>query len=470
MMIKKCKALLTALLILGTGALASGCGTEQTKNYKDMDSMTREEVANLCAADERLTGELENKTIKWLSDWDINPDGTGKSTPIELAMFQERYGGEVEWVQCTWEERYDKLANCINSDEGLDFFYAGNFDAFPKGAVRGMFVPVDDYIDFDSEIWADVKEANDSVMWDGSHYMAVVQATGDSCAVIYNRDTIAELGFDDPAQLYEDGDWTWDTFHEMLKEFVDIENGKYGIDGWWFEAGLSGTTGVPYVGLEDGSLVNNLSDPAVERVQNFMYDLSTTNSIAIGVGDFGWEEHPEYIGEGKTLFYPCGLWAVWKGDGNEDGIVDWKQSFGENSFFVPMPKDPDADEYYIPTSMDAYVFIQGGHNPEGVVKYLECKRVSLMNEDVKRIADEAFAADYQWTDEMIAMKAEMDRIALENPVFDFMNGVSTDLTSIMDSAETGIRASGKGVPWNETLAAIKDVVDTMIEEANSSAE
>jgi len=200
---RKMKAALAALLIASMSMVSFGCGgAGGTSSVKDIDSMTREEVASIAAADKRLTGELENKTIKWLSDWDINPGATGKSTPIDLAIFQERYGGEIKWIQCTYAERYDKLANAINSDEGIDFFYAGNFDAFPKGAIRGMFAPIDDYVDFDSELWADVKEANDSVMWNGQHYMAVVQVTGDNCAVIYNRDTISELGFDDPAELF----------------------------------------------------------------------------------------------------------------------------------------------------------------------------------------------------------------------------------------------------------------------------
>ncbi len=467
---RKWKAALAVLLTMSMSMTAFGCGGgEDTVSVKEMDSMTREQVATLCATDERLTGDLENKTIKWLSDWNIQSDSTGKTTPIELAMFQERYGGQVEWTQCTYAERYDKLANSINSDEGIDFFYAGNFDAFPKGAIRGMFVPADDYIDFDSEIWADVKEANDSVMWNGKHYMTVVQVTGDNCAVLYNRDTIQELGFDDPAELFEDGEWTWDVFQEMLEAFVDPANAKYGIDGWWFEGGLSATTGVPYIGLEGGKLVNNLSDPAVERVQNFMYDLNTSNAIAIGVGDYGWTDHPEYIGEGKLLFYPVGLWKIWDGNVDADtGLPNWKKTFGENCFFVPMPKDPDADEHYIPANMDSYMFVAGGHNPEGVAKFLECKRVSLMNEDAIRLGNEQFMADYKWNDEMVQMKATMDQMALENPVFDFMNGVSTDLASIMDSSESGVRAAGKGIPWNESLAAIKDAVDTMVEEANSA--
>ncbi len=467
---KKTKAVIAALLTASMSLTAFGCGGgEETVSVKEMDSMTREQIASLCATDERLTGELENKTITWLSDWNIESDSTGKTTPIELAMFQERYGGEIKWIQCTYAERYDKLANCINSDEGVDFFYAGNFDAFPKGAIRGMFVPADDYVDFDSEIWADVKEANDSVMWNGQHYMTVVQVTGDNCAVVYNRDTIQELGFEDPAELFKDGEWTWDAFQEMLEAYVDPANNKFGIAGWWFENALSATTGVPNIGLEDGKLVNNLTDPSIERVQNFMYDLNTSNAVAIGVGDFGWTDHPEYIGEGKLLFYPVGLWSLWDGNVDADtGLPNWQKTYGENCFFVPMPKDPDADEHYIPASMDSYVFVAGGHNPEGVAKFLDCKRVSLMNDDAIRLGNEQFMADYKWTDEMVEMKSTMDEMALENPVFDFMNGVSTDLASILDSSENGVRAAGKGVPWNESLAAIKDAVDTMVEEANSA--
>ena len=469
---RKLRIALAVLLTCSMSMAAFGCGGGETSSYKEIDSMTREEVANLAAADDRLTGDLENKTIKWLSDWDINPDSTGKSTPIELAVFQERYGGQVEWYQCTYAERYDQLANYINSDEGIDFFYAGNFDAFPKGAIRQMFVPCDDYIDFDSELWKDVKDINDSIMWKGNHYMAVVEMTGDNCAVIYNRDTVQELGFDDPAEMYEDGEWTWDAFEEMLEAFVDVENSKFGLDGWWFESGLSATVGVPYVGLEDGQLVNNLSDPDIERVQNFLYDLYNKDCIAIGVGDFGWSDRPEYIGEGKELFHPAGLWKFYgeadKTDAKTGANSGWKGVFGENCMFVPMPQDPDADAYYIPANMNSYCFVSGGHNPEGVARFLDCKRLTLLNEDIRAIADQQFRDDYQWSEEMIEMKNEMDRLAMEHPVIDFKNGITTDLADMLDSSENGVRAAGKGTPWNESLAAIKDPVQTMIDEANNS--
>ena len=87
-----------------------------------------------------------------------------------------------------------------------------------------MFVPYDDYLDLDSELWADVKDANDSMIWDGKHYVAAVEVTGDNCAIIYNRKTIDENGLDDPAELFEKGKWDWDAFQDMLSEFVDTSN------------------------------------------------------------------------------------------------------------------------------------------------------------------------------------------------------------------------------------------------------
>lgn len=244
---KKIKAFTAGILIPAMSLSIFSCGdTEETSKYSgELDENIRNAVSEISSNSELLTGELENKTVKWMSDWDINPEFEGKDVAIDLAVFQERYGAEIEYHYVPYENRYEKLAEAINSGEGIDFFYGGNLDAFPKGAVKEMFQPVDDYIDFDSPLWKDVKDFNDSAKWsDGKHYLAITRAT-DSCVVIYNRKTIQEAGLEDPAELYAKGEWDWDAFQNMLNKFVDPDNQKYGIDGWFFEFGLMGTTGVP---------------------------------------------------------------------------------------------------------------------------------------------------------------------------------------------------------------------------------
>ena len=463
---KKTLAFISALLSAAAMLSLTACGNNKDSSSEnlyadvDVDSDVRDAVNQAASASDLLPDvELQNKTIKWMATWDINPDASGKNKPTELVVFEEKYGGNIEYHQVTWDNRYEKLAESINSGEGIDFFWAGDMDAFPKGAVRGMFTSVDDYIDFDSELWADVKETNDSLIWNGNHYCAVVQSVGDKVACVYNRKTIQEAGLDDPAELYEQGKWDWNAFEGMLQSFVDVEKQHYGIDGWWFEFGLIDTTGVPAVSIEDGKLVSNLGNPAMERVQNFLYDLNTTNCIAIGVGDYGWTAHPEFVGEGKVLFYPVGLYEFY----NEEKT--WKEKYGEDAFFVPMPKDPESDDYYIPVGMEAYTFVKGGSNPEGTARFLDCKRFAIMDEDTKAVADQQFVDDYGWTDEMLEMKDEMQRLADENAIFDLSSGVSTDCANLLDQ---NMRAAARGTPWNETYDAIYATIETYIKEVNDN--
>lgn len=456
----------SALALSMAAAVLTGCGNDgqsaTESGYKQMDAESREKIAEIAEQDGLLEGELENKTIKWMSTWDINPDASGKNVPVELALFEEVYGGKVEFIKVSWEERFDALANAINADEGVDFFPTSDLDAFPKGAIRGMFAPVDDYIDYDSPLWKDVKDINDLLMWDGQHYVLLNALAGDLCAVIYNRTTVEEAGLTDPAELYAKGEWNWNTFQDMLLQFCDPAKGHYGIDGYWFESALLATCGVPAVGLQDGKLVNNLKDPNLERAENWLYDLNKTGCVAIGVGDYGWEEKPNYIGEGKTLFYPCGLWALYS------SADQWQKKFGEDCFFVPMPKDPESEQYCIASGLDGYLMVKGGHNPEGVVKLAECKRFSRLNGEIDAMAKQQTRDDYGWTEEMVQMRESMHTLAQENPYLDFSMAVSEDVKTILDSGENGLRAASRGVPWGETLAAIYDQVDAYIQDANSN--
>ena len=454
-MIKKMLLLFTAI---GSAILITACGdTDKKELLRDLDPETRSYIKNVAMQDELLEGELENKTIKWLATWDINPDDTGKNVPVDLAVFQERYGGEVRYYPVAYDERYEKLAQYINSGEEIDFFSGSDMDAFPKGAIKEMFVPVDDYIDFDSELWKDVKEVNDSFEWNDKHYLTAVNINGEGCAVIYNKNTIAQLGFEDPSELLEKGEWNWNTFEKMLDAFVDNDNQKYGIDGWWFEEALVQTTGIPAISLENGKLVNNLADSSIERAENWLYKQSVNGNIAIGRKDYGWTEHPEYIGEGKLLFYPCGLWRLYMTPDK------WLPVFGEDMGFVPMPKDPESDKYYIPAGMDSYLFVKNGGNPEGTAKYLDCKRYVLLNQDLRNISDNQTKKDFGWSDEMIDMKNKMTDMALENPGFDFSEGASADVGEIVDS---GLKKAAYGTPWSETFESIYQPVQSLIDEIN----
>lgn len=461
---RKIKRTSAALLALMLAFAMAGCDTGDDKSsFNSMDQEKVDQIKDIAKAEgSPLTGELENKKVIWMANWDINPDASGKEEPLELVLFKEIYGGEVEYRKVAWENRYQDLAQAIIGGDGIDFFPAGDMDAFPKGAIRDMFAPVDDYIDFDSEVWKDVKELNDQFLWNGNHYVIANAATGDNCVVIYNRDTINEYGLDDPAELYEKGEWDWNAFKRLLSDFCDIDENRHGIDGYWTESALSKTTGVAYVGLENGKLVNNLQNKSLERVQNFMYDLNKSGYV-LDKSQFSWSEQPAFLGEGKELFYPCGAWGLYKEK------EQWGKTFGEDAFFVPMPKDPEADAYYVPAGLDGYMLCRGAQNPEGVAAFASCKRFTIINKDLSDIGSKQLLEVYGWTQEMVDMLDECHRLAEENPVYDFYTGVSQDVATILDSGENGIRGSlALGLNWNELVSAAYDTIDILLSEANDA--
>jgi hypothetical protein len=109
--------------------------------------------------------------------------------------------------------------------------------------------------------------------------------------------------------------------------------------------------------------------------------------------------------------------------------------------------------------------VKGAQNPEGVAKYLDCKRFTLITDEAKSIADQQLYDDYGWTEEMVDMKNSMQELADANPIFDFSKGVSTDCGDLLDS---NLRNAARGTPWNETYDAIFATVDTYIDEINES--
>ncbi|MBR6670189.1 MAG: hypothetical protein IKL31_05525, partial [Ruminococcus sp.] len=63
-----------------------GCSNKDSENKTGDNSVVnpelRQKINEVSADDELLTGELENKTIKWMASWDINK---AEDVPVDLA-------------------------------------------------------------------------------------------------------------------------------------------------------------------------------------------------------------------------------------------------------------------------------------------------------------------------------------------------------------------------------------------------
>lgn len=450
----------------GNTSSSGGEGGETTKATEAGKELDAEDVEQIKSLEDLLPDrELENKTVKWMAHYDINPsEGSVKSPGLEL--FEQKYGGKIQWVQTTWDTRYDDLATAVMGKNSPDFFPASDMDTFPKGAIKGMFDPIDDVIDLDSDLWSSVKESSDEFVFNGKHYVVVIDISPNYvCA--YNKTTIEQNGFDDPAELLDNDEWNWDTFAEMCKDFTDADADKYALDGYWYVHAISESCGVPLIGLEDGKLVNNMSDPSIEKVQNFMYELQK-NNVVFDRSSNNWStrgsgETGEGLGSYLTLFIPVGLWAL-------EVPVDKSKLFGDveagEIMFVPMPKDPDSDTYYISSRIEGYNMCKNAPNPDGFAAYMDCLMVA--KENTSSITEKTLREEYKWNDDMIDMRTRIYEMAAENPVFNFAAGVSQELDSTMESVSQATMITGGDVKtWTQTRSEYEKQVDFFINEANT---
>lgn len=462
---KAITAVMTGILLLN----AVGCSQSSSQRSTDTTTTTsspqttttpaatlREEQISAIAEIEVSGEKLENGTVKFLSSWDINPK-EGKPKQPSLELFETNYGGKIEYIQCTWDDRYATLGKMVAAGDSPDMFSAGDLDCFPQGVVNNtMFEPMDDYVDFNSELWAPTKEINDLFVFNGKHY---VGATGTDAGVvmIYNKKTIEENGLQDPVKLLDEGNWTWDTFYDMMVAFNNPSEDKYGIDGWWFEGAISLTTGVPYIGMEDGKIVQNLDNPMIETVQNFMLKLNK-QELPCPKSERGWQIYPSYIGMGKTLFYPCGIWALYVAD-----LSDYGET--EDIMFVPMPRCPDADEYYLPTSITGFTICAGAKNPKGVAAYLESIMLCRDNEAVQAMEQEQIFEDYGWSQDMYDMLLKTRKMTEEHPMIEFYTAVNDTVNDLINNPMK--ETYNAGVAWSETKESIKMAVQAELDAINN---
>lgn len=452
-----------ALMGMLTACAEGGAGGSQNNTTSTTPPPSTMDPNQQQQAQEIETKEFDlgdNKSITFLASWARNPaDGKNKDVAIEL--FQSRYDGEIVDIVVPDADRYSKLATMVGAGNSPDFFSAGDMDAFPMGAINKMFAPLDDYIDFEDQWWSKNKALTEKFVFNGKHYVGAVGAEIE-VLMIYNKAVMAENGLTDPADLLKKGEWDWNTCKELMNKFCQQGDDYYATDGWWVVSGFSGTTGTPYIGMDNGQVVNNLKSDLLERAQEFVYNLNKEN-MAYPVWDYGWTSNPGNVGLGKTLFYPCGIWALTQ-PGGEYGLSNYGDV--ENVGFVPMPKCPYVDDYYIPARVTGYMLVNGAPNPNGVACYLYCEAAAVGSEKADEITHDQYINEYGWTEDMWEMRQTIYDMVEEHPCFDFYKGISDTMFDTLDNpSKDGYH---NGASWTQTRDNIFGTVQSEVDKANET--
>ena len=471
------RRIIALLLILVTVFVMVGCGKEKRQIIK-LTLSTEDSEAILAAAGIMLpdaeTAAGANSTIKWLSWFDqFHNYSEDEVVNTGYFTFTEKYGGEVEWIECDYFERMNDLANLVLAGNPPDFtpFGTNSTAVYPMACIKGQYQPIDDYIDYDDPLWAGMKETADYFVLNGQHY-GIIFDLGVANVVPYNRRVIEEWGFDDPAELYANDEWTWDVFYEMCMEFSDGDENRYALDGYAYAGALVESTGQQMLQVdENGVFYSNLDSPEIERAQNLIYELKRNDCI-YPIWNNGWAlrggEEIEGIGikDGLTLFWLRGTWAF------TAPVAEINQVWGDieagELMFAPLPRDPQGDGvYYECSTISAYGMVKDCKNPDGVALLAACNRFKIVDPTVVRIDRKQLEEVYKWNQEMLEMWDTCREIALANQRIDLTGNLPDGLQNTINNLGNGIIRNTTPSTWAQLKEQNQESFDYYIDELNS---
>ncbi|HBB19714.1 MAG TPA: hypothetical protein DCZ62_04655 [Ruminococcus sp.] len=450
---------------------ASSSSSENNEHYKSEDefavSADEEELKGDTAAD------ISGQEIVWLADYDLNPQNNNDRS-VALSLFEDVYGAKIKFVSADSNEKFSTLANMILSGDEVDMF-PYEWDAVPNGVVKDQYEPLDPYFDLmevDSDLWSDMEDVIDMFEYNGQHYV-VPYAISDPLLITYSRKLMEAEGLDDPYELYENGEWNWDSFMSMMNSFVSgAAEGqtRYGINGWFGQAIIQ-STGHTIVNYEDGVFTNNIDDPEIEKAELLMQDIASKHLY-----------YPDWIGyfpdDQSTLFFAMADWALGASNAkNPDADL----------MVVPFPKAPDADENYLCANFAAKMLVKGSKKGEAVATYIKCERLAATDEEYRDVAKQkalvvektaaGVVKSYVTEEQYDAIQSYLDP-SNTTPMFDFGYGMGErmygdgeytyETRGVMNNLTTALLEGNEAV---DSWAALRDswtgVIDTEIAKFNN---
>ena len=288
-------------------------------------------------------------------------------------LFAERFGGTVETEVVSSLEVSNRLGVLMAAGQSPDLMRSGE-EYFPSFFINNRFTNLDGWLDMDAPMWADMKDIIEQYEYNGGHYYFPYAVTATGYGVTYNSLELEEIGAPDPMELYFEGNWTWNEFEDIMKQWMASNPEKFPLAlpetfGVQFAA-TTGTAAIEFTGTE---IINNMKDPNVMRAMEFAEKLKREGYVWEGWhGPDGLES---WLG---TLFFVM--------------PADWALPCGQEIFFknqlegeirtVPMPRDPNSDTYYMYGATSGYLVPAGAANVQGAVSYILASRIWSTDPDV----------------------------------------------------------------------------------------
>lgn len=299
-----------------------------------------------------------------------NPD----VTDVELAQMQldnmraieAKYNVEFRFVNLTWNGIIESINTSIMSGKPDVDIYETDLQFGAPAALSGYAMDISKFAAADSDIFTDqtVLSYLSFSGIDNNYLFKPVAKTSQlgGNPLSFNLDMIKQAGLENPQDLYDRGEWTWDKFREYLIATTKDTNGDgttdvYGYSGWW-------TVLIENLCMSNGtsiasSATETLSSPATIEAMDFIYKIYNEDHTAAPWNQDDWNVNNQLYAQQKSCFFTGAAW-IFKEFGMSPDV-------GFEIACVPWPTGPSGsyeNNKMMKTSGNYYFIPNGVEDPE----------------------------------------------------------------------------------------------------------
>lgn len=296
---------------------------------------------------------------------DVFPDpdsDTYEDDLARIAYVEKTYNCKLKFDRkYAFPEIHDYIVtNALSGLYVADLMYSLPWQTVEPYITQKIAVPLDQYLNFDHKMLKDMT-LNSWGNLLNDHYIFVTSQNGVNCGMLYNKDIFQRDNLEDPFELQQKGQWTWEKFLEIAEKATKRDaSGKvtqWGVvtsSGADFMMQLFASNGAEPLTYKNDQFKVNFKDKKVTQVFEFLNQIVVQKKCGILTelvleaperGDRMWKQ-----GKAAMAFTSFSV---------------AKQYSPANCGFIVCPKGPSASDYATPAHCGAaYMVPTSAKNPE----------------------------------------------------------------------------------------------------------
>ncbi len=325
---KKLLALLLALTLVLSLAACSDKDQTQGETPTTTPAGSDDTAAtSVPEADPYPAFDFGGRTIKLGVWWDyyytsahsdISEDaGMSNAETAQLKLdnvrrIEEKYNCRIEAVNLGWDGLQDSINTSITAGTPECDIYLTDLQFGVPAVVNGLAQDLTKFVPETSDLYTDNEIIRPLDAFGGNYLFTTKELPLGGIYLGYNATMLQDLGLEDPQELYNKGEWTWEKFAELaLAGTVDKDN-----DGTIDVYGYGGVSG----DLINGLVLNNggtiagtetegLSSAPVTEALEFINRIFNIDKSARPMSS-DWNDNMFAWVDGKVMFWTAQAWAL----------------------------------------------------------------------------------------------------------------------------------------------------------------